>query len=274
MIPKHSGLITPDDAGPEMLKSPWGITLLFCLGILFPSLHAKDSPLRFCAWEQSPFIFNDRGKGESKGIAAELMKRLIKETGFSMNQISLYPVNRCLAYVEAGKMDGVLFMQKQEEADLVFPKTSLFKIPNRLFYLKSAFPEGIQWLSPQHLQGKKIGVFSGNKLSESFKEAAEKGAFQIIRLKKIDAHYQKLQRGSIDMILDNEITGYVSLEEAGMDPTDITASFKPESITEYYFGLGKQLHRDSPEILEKLEKALLALHHDGFVKKLYLKSRL
>lgn len=215
-----------------------------------------------------PFNFIDQNSRVS-GFHVDLAREICDELGVEAKcQIQILPWEELAAAMQTGQGEAIiagLSMSEESRKDYLFTRPFL-KFPARFIRAKNKAIEGEDATA---LAGKKVGV-----LANSTHAAMLRAYFpdiQSVTFDRSDWLYDALKSGDIDAIFGDGVQLSFWLTSKGAK--DCCSYFDGPYFAPSFLGEGLSIavRRDSPDLVEAFDHALLEISKDGRMRELYFR---
>lgn len=184
------------------MNKAYFITLLFIFSVF--CINSSDTFL-FVSDPWAPFTIGKEGQHIESGISYDLCNYIFEKLGLNYNS-RIYPWQRVLVTLEYGEADFTFPLIRSESRDkfLVFSDVVLIDY-GRIWYNKSAFPDGFEWDNIKDLEFFSIGIVKGYSQGKEIDAAIKKGLLDIDTSNSFKQGLIKLSNGRMDIFLGSEI---------------------------------------------------------------------
>lgn len=243
------------------------IFLLLASLVLVLSARAEDQSLRV-GWEDFPPIqISDRG--ERQGIDIEIARLLLKEAGYEI-QLRKMPWSRVLLQIERGDLDIALAASITEERRAFADWTDSYRTERTVLWAKAGGARKVDNLRGLIGSGVRIGYLRGSTFPGEFEELAKDKQFQalLVPVNAMKPALAMLRAGRLEYILEDLSTFAYALATSPGISVDQVATINLDRL---HFMVSKQTISRNPEILARLNAALLRLKNSRAIEKVLTK---
>lgn len=243
------------------------ITTVFFFLSINPNAAAESKILNISENDWPPYFFAGK-PGSPEGIAKEILKMCISETGYGY-KFDFYPVRRMYSYLEDGKMDIAVFSYKKErESFVIYGKEPIFSSGYRPVVLASG---SIKIASLKDFDNLKVGHLAGLQYSKPFLEYIEKRK-DIIVTTAGDSCLKMLLSNIIDIFADTKDTVLWRAKQMNALDKIRVLDFDIQT-SEYFITISKKsaVIQEKEMFLNSLDHCLKAAKTDGRYLKIFEK---
>lgn len=228
-------------------------TLLLSCALLLPVVSHAD--LTILTEDSPPFQYKN-AKGEIVGMAADIVKEMMKRSGVPMKKHDLVPWQRAYA---AGKDEANTCVYATTELPERMP---LFKwvtpVINNDWVLLVPADSKLTATKLEDLKGKTFGGYLGDAVAAHLK----KEGYKVDEASSDDLNVQKLTSGRFDVWATSGVVGPYLAKQKGVTNLKQLLAFKKTTMS---LACNKGI---SDDIIKKLNDTLAAMHADGTVDKI------
>jgi polar amino acid transport system substrate-binding protein len=220
------------------------------------STQARAQALRVGYFDLPPHATQDAA-GKASGAAVDMFRLVAQRMGVPTVNFQQLPLPRLLKMLDAGELDAILLLVKnpEREAKYFFPAKSLYQARAGLAVAASSKLTVLR--SPDALQGMRIGIFLGQYLSPSMRQAGLNlelvGGGQDMYVR----NFKKLMLGRLDAVYAPDT--FVLRYEAKV--SGVTAAIRivelPEPATPGYTVFNKKAAASLGARYEKAQEAVI-----------------
>lgn len=234
--------------------------VLTCL-ILWP--HQRSAlaagAVHMAAFDYPPFYYQENG--ETRGIAAELVRELFNRLNMTMD-IEMLPLKRALNYLEVGRKDGIMILIKTPERQAYVEYTDPVMTVRGLIWSASNRPDGrVRFERLEDLRAYRIGVTRGYSYGTEFDELLKNMSVNVANSDL--SNFRMLLSHRIDVFPCNEIVARGLFKQHPELAERAVPSNNSFIEWDLYMGISKKsplIHR-MPEI----NAVIAELKREGFV---------
>lgn len=223
--------------------------------------HA-DGPLVVCGHPgYPPFMWADAD--EIKGVGAEVLKIIFKESDIEVVPRAVGNWRRCLKEVEKGNIDGLVaaYITHERRQFAEFTETPLSDDPLAVFVWKGREFKFDDW---NDLDDKKIGAILGGSMGQEFDDYL-KTHKQVEYVSSREQNFIKLERGRIDAHLTGLYAGQMQAKKYGYEGKIVPLS---TAINTEYLHVALSKKSRYLEYLPLIDAGIKRLQADGTIKRL------
>lgn len=202
-------------------------------------------------------------QGQLRGLAPDVVQRLLAELGHDVRTEALGNWKRCLLEVREGRIDIVAAAYRTSEraTQFAFSSQHLIADPILLFVRRDRQITFSDW---HDLEGRTVGLLLGDSFGERFDRFAE-SHLKVERVSRSEQNVRKLALGRIDFMPVGLRTWRLQGQRMGYGD-EITQLPEP-LVTEYYHVAVRRGSALEP-LLEHLDRRLREMHEDGSLERL------
>jgi len=236
--------------------------------IIVPDLSPRTRIRFLTTHDFPPFNFIDQNSRVS-GFHVDLAREICDELGVAAKcQVQILPWDELSAAMQTGQGEAIiagLGMSETSRKDYLFTRPFL-KFPARFVRMKTTAIEGEDATA---LADKKVGV-----LANSTHAAMLRAYFpdiQSVTFDRPDWLYDAMKSGDVDAIFGDGVQLSFWLTSKGAK--DCCAYFDGPYFAPSFLGEGLSIavRRDSPDLVEAFDHALLEISKDGRMRELYFR---
>lgn len=224
-----------------------------------------------CAFAEGPYVFvadqdlppySMRTQEGPAGIDVELFQEMAKRLGLEYS-LELLPWEVAVSKIESGEVAGgfSLFRTPEREDLMVFVDGAMHLSDYAIFVRsnKKFTFEGVS-----DLKGRRIGINAGVPLPVEFREAAEKGHFELVKLADTASCVREVLAGTVDGFVGQVDTTYYNLSRMGLSDTIMYLPGRVQTRVPAYLVLSRTgLSGHDLIMAEKMSQTLNAIIRDG-----------
>lgn len=220
---------------------------MFMTGVLLSaslmSLPAQtQEQIVFADSPYPPYVLGNDDDIEPKGgTAVDLVNQLFAHLPDYTVKFTMMPWKRVLRDLQYGDVDAVTMVaMTPERAEFLDFSAPLVEYQLALFYVKSAYPEGLTWQQLSDLSQFRIGVVEGYLSESKLGEMVRDGApLNLVKLSGTEEQlFGMLEKGRVDVLCFKRESGYTLLRQKKWT-SKIAASEQAIYAGAYHLGFSK-----------------------------------
>ena len=147
-----------------------------------------------------PYTLGVEGEAPGGGIAVDIISEIFRRLNIGTD-MRLYPWNRCLAQMKAGRRDGLMMVIRTPEREEYMVFTEPLVRDRWLFYHLADRDPPPAWETYEDLRPYRIGITAGYGYGDEFLNAARTLSLSIDEVKSDLHNFRKLLAGRTDLFI-------------------------------------------------------------------------
>lgn len=220
------------------------------------SLFSQD--IKIVTIDRPPFIYKE--DDQIKGLATQVVRNIFTQAQVEYS-IAQYSWSKAYSLLEKNENTMLYMISKKSERTNLFKWIGPIVVPYNMYFYKLKSRSDIQINALEDTRIYRIGVIKNASNHFYLKKYGFEDGHFLQTVPSVRMNIKKLLKDRVDLIVSNDFTLPLLLENEGLPFDTIQKAYSINKIEAGYLAFNKET---SPELLNKLDKAFnyLKLHGD------------